>query len=132
MNDCGICTECCKILQVAAEGKLVGNACRHQTVSGCQNYQNRSDECKNFDCLYRRYFSIPKPSECGWLSYIEKRKDGTPGRVCVVQTRAKNCLGIKYYLHILDNLAPRRFTFHIVLHSRIAELREGGTLKKCI
>ncbi|MCW2273906.1 hypothetical protein M2321_001480 [Rhodoblastus acidophilus] len=56
-KNCDSCTLCCKILKIDSLQKPPYEWCKHCTPgTGCNNYQDRPDDCKNFACfwLYRR------------------------------------------------------------------------------
>ena len=51
---CGGCTACCTALAVDALQKPAGEKCVYdQRGVGCAIYENRPDQCRGFECLWR-------------------------------------------------------------------------------
>ncbi len=52
-KECGTCTMCCKVLQIAALNKKHGEWCPHaKPGKGCGIYADRPLECRKFHCGY--------------------------------------------------------------------------------
>jgi hypothetical protein len=50
-RECGSCSMCCDVLEVAAVGKPVNQLCKHwQTGTGCTIYDDRPQMCRSFNC----------------------------------------------------------------------------------
>ena len=53
-RSCGSCTLCCKLIDVPAVEKPMGQWCRHcKPGSGCTIHDTRPDQCRTYDCLWR-------------------------------------------------------------------------------
>lgn len=51
MRKCGSCDACCTVLEVPGLAPQ-GCNCPHQTGSGCGNYANRPDACRQWSCQW--------------------------------------------------------------------------------
>ena len=52
-RSCGSCMMCCKLTHVTSLDKLAGSWCRYSKPTvGCQIYDTRPDECRNFMCQW--------------------------------------------------------------------------------
>jgi hypothetical protein len=50
---CGDCTLCCRVMAIEELDKPAGKWCRHcQPSRGCRIYENRPNECRDFNCLW--------------------------------------------------------------------------------
>lgn len=50
---CGTCTLCCKVYDIAALAKPMGQWCRHcEPARGCRIHPERPEQCRVFDCLW--------------------------------------------------------------------------------
>lgn len=49
---CGACQLCCELLAVQALGKPMGQRCEHQSLHGCDCYEQRPFACRRFECLW--------------------------------------------------------------------------------
>lgn len=59
---CGTCTLCCKLLAVDAISKPACSWCPHaEPTQGCTIYDERPQPCIDFECLWLRSQSRPKP-----------------------------------------------------------------------
>jgi hypothetical protein len=66
-RECGDCTLCCKVMAIEELAKPAGKWCRHcQPGRGCDRYDGRPAECRDFNCLWRldaRFGPHWKPSK---------------------------------------------------------------------
>lgn len=52
-RSCGSCTLCCKVMVIEALNKPLGQWCQHCAPgTGCKIYENRPNECRDFNCAY--------------------------------------------------------------------------------
>ena len=52
-RQCGSCSLCCDVLEVAAVGKPVNELCKHwQVGTGCTIYNHRPQMCRSFSCAW--------------------------------------------------------------------------------
>lgn len=60
-RECGECTMCCKLFAIPSLGKGEGVWCSHCTIgTGCQIYEQRPQECRDFFCHYRLDTDVPE------------------------------------------------------------------------
>jgi len=53
MVECGGCTLCCMMLNVKCMNSPSYQWCPHCDIGrGCRIHETKSDECKNYDCMY--------------------------------------------------------------------------------
>jgi hypothetical protein len=53
IRECGSCSSCCTILEVAAVGKPVNQWCQHcDAGKGCTIYDDRPEMCRSFNCAW--------------------------------------------------------------------------------
>jgi len=68
INKCEECTLCCELLPIKEINKQPSVLCSDCTLSkGCNIYNNRPEECKNFNCLYIEDNEMPdflRPDKC--------------------------------------------------------------------
>jgi hypothetical protein len=77
-RQCGSCTLCCKVLEVAALEKSAGVWCRHcRPGRGCGIYEERPPECRTFGCLWLADPNFPeefKPERSKLVFVLEANK----------------------------------------------------------
>lgn len=52
MRECGECQLCCEVLGVRQIQKAPDQKCAYQCKNGCQIYQIRPQECRDFSCAW--------------------------------------------------------------------------------
>jgi len=65
--ECGNCTACCTLLEVAEIDKAASVVCEHCN-EGCTVYSNRPDACAEFSCAYHQMKIAStklRPDNCG-------------------------------------------------------------------
>lgn len=76
-RSCGECTACCTVLSVQELNKMRHQACEHVCKSGCEIYEKRPKECKNFKCAWLNDANIDvlneddRPDKLGILIWSE-------------------------------------------------------------
>lgn len=129
-RSCGGCSACCEILGVPSLRKPPWRRCEHQCVTGCANYSNRPDECREFECGWSvghlgeddrpdklgLIFTLTKPDESGpWLHVFEV----VPG--AYDQPRARRAI---QQMAIPDKIAG----VEIMLHGQIGIVVDANNL----
>ncbi len=75
-RDCANCTLCCKLLSVEELAKPPLGWCQHcSATEGCQIYDSRPTECRQFYCEYRLDDTLGehwKPSRCKLIVVLEE------------------------------------------------------------
>ena len=71
-RQCGDCTVCCTLLEVAALKKPMGIECAHACNKGCNTYNTRPSECRKFRCgwLSGVGASGQRPDKSGYMIHI--------------------------------------------------------------
>lgn len=64
---CGTCRACCTIMRVDELEKPAGVACQHLESAadkpGCKTYETRPQDCRTWDCVWRRPSSGMTPDQ---------------------------------------------------------------------
>ena len=85
INTCGSCTICCTALSIKEINKPEGVRCEHLTEQGCGIYNNRPEECRNYECGFLSYDLHRKlrPDRSGFIIGFADTRLG-PSIVCYV------------------------------------------------
>jgi uncharacterized protein len=70
VSTCGDCTLCCKVIGVKSLDKPRDKWCRHCTKKLCTIYDERPDDCRQFDCVWLKMETLPdefRPDRCGFI-----------------------------------------------------------------
>lgn len=78
IQDCGECNLCCKLLETHDVPSPIGEYCKLCTDQGCSIYEERPNECREYQCMWtqmpKQYARIEmRPDQCGII--FDKQSD---------------------------------------------------------
>ena len=113
MRTCGDCTLCCKVMAVNSMSKPRGAWCRNCTKRSCAIYDERPDDCRQFNCVWLKVETLPnelRPDKCGFVLTTTERNDTVQVNIDKTSTR-------------LDHRLPGAIQHFLSLGLRAVELR---------